>query len=58
MKTYVLLVAALLLVLLFVGPVVYRTGQRVALYLNCPYGDACWAEARHAVMHGGKMPRR
>jgi hypothetical protein len=49
--------AVLALVLLFAGPVVYRTGQRVALWLNCPYGDVCWAEAGHAVMHGGRMPR-
>jgi hypothetical protein len=58
MKTYVLLVTALLLVLLFSGPIVYRQGERVALYLSCPYADSCWEMAGHAVMHGGRLPRR
>jgi hypothetical protein len=65
----ILSAAALLLVLLFVGPIVYRTGQRWSLYLNCPdYGsndDAkaqanaqCWEKAGRAVMYGGRWPRR
>ena len=53
--------AALLLVLLFTGPVVYRTGQRVALWLNCSsqqFGDGCWEVSSFAVLHGGRMPRQ
>jgi hypothetical protein len=52
--------AVLLLVLLFAGPVVYRTGQRIALWLNCSsdYSDNCWAASGLAIMHGGKLPRR
>ena len=54
----VLAAAALVLVVLFLAPVVSRLGQRVGLYLNCPYGDGyCWERAGHAVMHGGRMPR-
>ncbi len=57
--------AALLLVLLFVGPIVYKTGERVALYLNCAAptwyrGEdvSCWTASGVAVMHGGRLPRR
>ena len=48
----------MLLVVLFLAPIIYVTGQKVALYLNCPYGDECWDDAGHAVMHGGRLPRR
>jgi hypothetical protein len=62
----VLGVAALLLVLLFVGPIVYRAGQRWSFYFSCPYEndgidpDAisknCWRMAGEAVIRGGKLP--
>ena len=56
----VLAAAVLALALLFAGPIVYRTGQRVALWLNCSsdYSDNCWAESGLTVMHGGRRPRR
>jgi hypothetical protein len=54
--TLTVLAAAALLLVLF--PVAYQTGRRVGLWLNCPHGDVCWAEAGHAVLHGGKLPRR
>jgi hypothetical protein len=42
----VLAAAALLLVVLFLAPVAYQTGRRVGLWLNCPYGDVCWANVK------------
>jgi hypothetical protein len=59
---------ALLLALLFAGPIVYRAGQRWGLYFSCPYrvenypdpddrAKECWQMAGFAVMHGGKLPR-
>jgi hypothetical protein len=56
---------ALLLILLFAGPIVFRAGQRWSFYFSCPYGDEsdqeaaskhCWRLAGIAVMHGGKLP--
>jgi hypothetical protein len=59
---------ALLLALLFAGPIVYRAGQRWSFYFSCPYQSEhypdpddlardCWRLAGLAVMHGGKLPR-
>jgi hypothetical protein len=55
----ILAVAVLTLALLFVGPIAYRMGQRVGLYLSCP-GDSnyCWGASGMAVLHGGRLPRR
>jgi hypothetical protein len=68
----ILAVAVLALALLFTGPIVYRAGQRVSLYLNCDQGystilhrmnsdaenrEVCWQMAGYAVMHGGRLPR-
>ncbi len=51
--------AALVLVVLFLAPIVSRTGQRVGLYLNCPDdSETCWERSGIAIMHGGRMPRR
>jgi hypothetical protein len=60
--------AALLLILLLTGPIVYRTGQRWSFYFSCPYetdgttdpdivAKSCWRMAGVAVMNGGKLPR-
>jgi hypothetical protein len=55
----VLAAATMLLVLLFLAPIIYRTGQRVAFYLNCPsISYDCWEVAGDAIMHGGRLPRR
>lgn len=65
MTTKILGAVVLLLGLLFVAPVVYRTGQLVSLYLVCsgtpttedPDGSkGCWRLASLAALHGGKLP--